>query len=198
MKNRMVFVSVFCVLVALSVYCIYRCAEINRLYPNPRLVGDQNGSLTVDGMAISSKEYLILSESDFLQMWPSAEEALYASECERKIAIVNLHLVNTLQTENTFFLYNFYLENRNWSNGADMNLTILLGGKTSITLQAGEEYDGVLVYVASKDSFFTADWEGFENENFHLTLLEHYPALYVLNLTENDGQAKPICNSYIA
>ena len=185
MKKRIIILFSSCVILALSLYGVYRYVEINRLYPNPRLVEDESGSLTVDGVCISSKGYTIISESDFLQEWPSAEEALYESEYEKNIVIVNLHLANTSQTENTFFLYNFYLENRNWSNGADMDLTNLLGGKTSITLQAGEEYDGVLAYIAAEDSFFHTDWKNFKNENFRLTLLEQYPVLYILNLTES-------------
>lgn len=163
-------------------YGVYRYIEINRLYPNPRVVEDAGGVLLIDGMEIRASDFTRMDRESLLKANPAlaGDNALPAEDSA--ILAVRLSVKNTLEAENTFDLYNFYLENRNWSNGMGMALTHALGGQGTVTLKPDESCEDVLIYVAPRDSFFEKDWESFLEEEFRLTLLEHYPVLGVLKL----------------
>lgn len=180
-RKKLVSAALALVFVALAAFGVYRYREINRLYPNPRLVTDENGVLQIDGFTIEVLDFTPTLEREFLERNPTV--TVFSADKKDIIFQVHLRLTNTTQESTAFQLFNFYLESRLWSNGIETGLFMEAGGNTlSPSFESGESKEFNLTYRAAKFAFYPEDWEKLLKEEFHLVLLEKYPVLYRLQL----------------
>ncbi|MDD6071570.1 MAG: hypothetical protein PUC12_12290 [Clostridiales bacterium] len=174
-KNRLRYGVCGVIMLCMIVFSWYRIESINRKFPQTKHIYVKEGEpfCAEEFMELTTKSYQWMDKKQLKKQF--GEEMSLNDKYDYRGLIIEITLKNKSRHRREFELYNLYLEtDTHYYNGLDMEMFMVGGNQTVVTLGGGESKKICLAYSMSSVSFSKKEWSQLEKNNFYL-VNERYP-----------------------
>lgn len=173
-KRKLVWMIVLVIVTGIS---IVRYDQINRKYPNPRIIETGCGET---GTCFNTE--IEIMSGTFRSYEELEADSVLRSELSEDMKVLEVRMRLKAKEDTEVPLFRMAAQNGLMVNNPMYIMMLELYDGTRIQMKQGEEQEIVLYYSFLQSSFYEKDWDRMETEKWKIEMVDTYPYRYLMEI----------------